>query len=83
MMAYSLNKQMFHCILLVLDETRIIFTSKVYINNTLQVLNSVYIIYAAQICSGVTHGRMLNGELYTHIIQKLFFLIFFPELFKN
>ena len=31
-------------------------------------------IYIIQICSGIIHGRVLNGELYAQRLQKLIYL---------
>ena len=33
-------------------------------------------IYIIQICSGITRGKVLNGELYTQRLQKLIYLYF-------
>ena len=30
--------------------------------------------YTIQLCSGVTYGRVLNGELYAQTFQKLIYL---------
>ena len=34
-------------------------------------------------CSGITHGRVLNGELYAQTFQKLIYLHSFTDGFKK
>ena len=36
-----------------------------------------------QICSGITRGRVLNGELYAQILQKLIYLNLSTECFMK
>ena len=36
-----------------------------------------------QICSGITHGRMFNGELYAQRLQKLIYLHLFTDCFMK
>ena len=32
---------------------------------------NIFIYFIIKLCSGITHGRVLNGELYAQRIQKL------------
>ena len=60
--SYALLNEMFNCIHIVIQiECTHILSDK----------TSTCII---QICSGITHGRVLNGELYAQRLQKLIYL---------
>ena len=39
--------------------------------------------YIIQISSGITHGRVLSGELYAQRLQKLIYLYFFTDCFMK
>ena len=43
--------------------------------------NRIY--YKWQMCSGITPGRVLNGELYAHTLQKLIYLHLSTDCFMN
>ena len=36
-----------------------------------------------QMCSGITHGRLLKGELYAQKFQKLIYLHLFTDCFMK
>ena len=40
-------------------------------------------IHVIQICSGITCGRVLNGELYTQRLQKLIYLHSYTDCFMK
>ena len=42
-----------------------------------------YLDYIIQIYSGITRGRVLNGELYTQRLQKLIYLYLFTDCFMK
>ena len=39
--------------------------------------------YIIQICSGITRGRVLNGELYEQRLQKLIYLYLSTDCFMK
>ena len=39
--------------------------------------------YICQICSGITRGRLLNGELYAQRLQKLIYLHLSTDCFMT
>ena len=39
--------------------------------------------FIIQLCSGITHGRVLNGELYAQVFQKLIYLHLFTDCFMK
>ena len=41
---------------------------------TLCIYNKDFPCYMIQVCSGITGGRVLNGELYAQGLQKLIYL---------
>ena len=43
----------------------------------------VNIKHIIQICSGITRGRVLNGELYAQRLQKLIYLYLFTDCFMQ
>ena len=47
----------------------------------MQVSKLHFFSFLAQICSGITRGTVLKGELYRHWIQKFIYLHLFAELF--
>ena len=38
-----------------------------------------YLNFIIQLCSGIMHGRVLNGELYAHKLQKLIYVHLFTD----
>ena len=55
----------------------------IYLFYSFYLLASFWFVNIFQLCSGITRGRVLNGELYTQILQKLIYLHLFPDCFKR